>query len=192
MNDWYVNKFLGFKLQGKSLGILGVGRIGGRVAEIAQAFGMKVFYTDLKRNFEIEEKTRAVFFEKLDDFISEVDVLSLHAPLLENTKHILNEQMIEKMKNSSILINTSRGPLINENDLFRALKSGKIAGAGLDVFEFEPKITKGLFKLQNVVMTPHIASATEGAREEMAKVVVENISAFFENKELPNEIKNFD
>jgi glyoxylate reductase len=115
-------------------------------------------------------------------------VLSLHAPLFAETKHILNSERFEKMKKDSILINTARGPLVNEKDLLNALKTEKIAGAGIDVFEFEPKITKGLLKLPNVVLTPHIASATNQAREEMAKIATENIISFFEKGELLNGV----
>ena len=120
--------------------------------------------------------------ESIDDLLRQSDIVSLHVPLLESTHHLINEQTLKKMKPTAFLINTSRGPVVDEVALVNALKNKIIAGAGLDVFEFEPKISKGLVKLKNVVLTPHIASARMSVREEMAKITAQNIIDFFDGK----------
>jgi len=121
-----------------------------------------------------------------NDLIKQSDIISLHVPLNENTYHMVDREFIEKMKDDAFLINTARGPVVDEKYLLKALKEGKLAGAGLDVFEFEPKITKGLTKLGNVILTPHIASASIKARNIMATIAAQNIIDFVEGKELKN------
>lgn len=186
---WGPELFLGEELQGKTLGILGAGRIGGRVAEVAsKGLGMSVIYYDIKRSEEFEKATGATFRATPEDVLKEADVMSIHVPLLPTTTHLINAERLKLMKKTAYLINTSRGPVIDENALVMALKTGVIRGAALDVFEFEPKLAKGLAKLQNVVLTPHTASATKTARDGMAKLAAENLIAFFEGKVPPNKV----
>ncbi len=175
-NGWNPMIFHGTKLAGKTLGILGTGRIGADVAHRAvNGFGMKLAYYDVKRNEELEKNCGATFCQTVEEVLTVADVVSIHVPLLPTTQHLINAERLAMMKKSAYLINTSRGPVVDENALVSALKNGVIAGAGLDVFEFEPKLAKGLAKLPNVVMTPHIASGTLEARLEMAMLSTTNI-----------------
>ncbi len=186
---WDPMLFLGADISGKTLGLLGAGKIGTEVAKKALAFKMKVIYYDVKRNDEIEKQTGARFCEKPEEVLREADFVSLHVPLLPTTKHLINEQSLKLMKRSAYLINTSRGPVVDENALVAALKNGTIAGAGIDVYEFEPKLARGLAKLSNVVLSPHIASASVDAHDFMATTAAENIIAFFEGRVPPNAVK---
>jgi glyoxylate reductase len=124
----------------------------------------------------------------LEDLLKKADIVSIHVPLLESTKHLINWDKLSLMKKTAILINTSRGPVVDELALTKALSEGLIAGAGLDVFEFEPKVSPELIKLQNVILTPHIASASIEARVEMSEIVAKNIIEFFEDKEPTNKV----
>ena len=171
----------GTKLAGKTLGILGSGRIGADVAHRGKfGFNMNVAYYDVRRNEAIEKEFGATFYDSVDEVLKVSDVVSIHVPLLDSTHHLINEARLKLMKPTAYLINTSRGPVIDEKALVEALKNGTIRGAGLDVFEFEPELTKGLVKLENVVLTPHIASATEEARHDMTALSVENIISTLE------------
>ncbi len=186
---WGPELFLGEELQGKVLGILGAGRIGSRVAEIAgKGLGMNVIYYDIKKSEEFEKATGGVFRATPEEVLKEADVVSIHVPLLPTTTHLINKERLALMKKSAYLINTSRGPVIDETALVEALKKNVIRGAALDVFENEPKLAKGLAKLPNVVITPHTASATRSARDGMARLVAENLIAFFEGKVPPNKV----
>ena len=186
---WGPELFLGEELTGKKLGILGAGRIGGRVAEIAsKGLGMLVLYYDVKRSDEFEAQCHAVFRPTVEELLKEADIVSIHVPLLPSTAHLINRDRLAVMKKSAYLLNTSRGPVIDEAALVEALQKNIIRGAGLDVFENEPKLAKGLAKLPNVVITPHTASATRSARDGMAKLVAENLIAFFEGKTPPNKV----
>lgn len=186
---WGPELFLGEELQGKTLGILGAGRIGGRVAEMAgKGLGMKVVYYDIKKSEEFERATGAAFRTTPEEVLKEADVVSIHVPLLPTTTHLINAERLKLMKKSAYLLNTSRGPIIDENALVEALKNGTIRGAALDVFEFEPKLAKGLIKLPNVVITPHTASATKDARDGMAKLAAGNLIAFFDGETPPNKV----
>lgn len=186
---WGPELFLGEELQGKTLGILGAGRIGGRVAEVvSKGLGMNVVYYDIKQSPEFEQSTGATFRATPEEVLKEADIVSVHVPLLSTTTHLINAERLKLMKKTAYLINTSRGPVIDEDALVEALKTGVIRGAGLDVFEFEPKLAKGLAKLPNVVLTPHTASATKSARDGMAKLAAENLIAFFEGKVPPNKV----
>lgn len=186
---WGPELFLGEELQGKTFGILGAGRIGGRVGEIAsKGFGMRVIYYDIKQSQELESVCGATFRATPEEVLKEADVVSVHVPLLPATTHLINAERLKLMKKTAYLINTSRGPVIDENALVFALKTGVIRGAALDVFEFEPKLAKGLAKLSNVVLTPHTASATKSARDGMARLAAENLMAFFENRVPPNKV----
>lgn len=168
---------LGMELKGKTLGVLGLGRIGSRVAEIGKAMGMKVIYYDVKQNAEFEAKVGASFKATPEELLKEADVVSVHVPLLPVTRHMLNADTLKLMKPTAYLINTSRGPVVDEAALVEALKNKTIVGAGLDVFENEPKLSPGLESLKNVVLTPHIASATIEARSAMGELAAKNIIA---------------
>jgi lactate dehydrogenase-like 2-hydroxyacid dehydrogenase len=175
-NGWDPMLLHGTKLAGKTLGILGSGKIGADVAHRGKyGFGMNIAYYDVKRNEAIEKEFGATFYSTVDEVLKVSDIVSIHVPLLPSTQHLINAERLNMMKKDSYLINTSRGPVVDENALVQALKDGVIRGAGLDVFEFEPKLAKGLSKLNNVVLTPHIASGTEEARLDMAKMSAANI-----------------
>ena len=166
---------LGIELKDKVLGVLGLGRIGGRVVEIGKAMGMNVVYYDIKQNPEFEQKVGATFKATPEELLSTSDVVSVHVPLLPSTKHLVNAERLKMMKPTAYLINTSRGAVIDEVALMGALKNGTIKGAALDVGETEPKWAPGLIDLPNVVLTPHIASATIEARSAMGELAAENI-----------------
>lgn len=166
----------GTKLAGKTLGVLGTGQIGGEVARKAKhGFGMDVVYYDIKRNEKIESESSAVYKEKVEDVLKVADVVSIHVPLLPTTKHLINKENIKMFKKGAYLINTSRGPVVEEEALVESLESGSLAGAGLDVFEFEPKISRKLLKRDNCIITPHIASATLDSRVDMSIKACQNI-----------------
>ncbi len=171
---WQIDLLLGQELQGKTLGIVGYGRIGSRVAEILEkGFGMKVVYHDEHRN-EIAEKNNARYVS-FEDLLKISDVVSLHVPLLPTTVHLIGEKELLTMKRTVYLINTARGQVVDEKALSKALKEGEIAGAGIDVFEHEPKVNASLLKAQNAVLTPHIGSASHEARIAMAELAAQNI-----------------
>lgn len=174
---WAPLLFLGTELAGKTLGILGLGRIGSRVAQYARAFDLRVVYYDVTRNTDFEKMTGAWFQEDMDNVLREADFVSIHVPLLPATRHLINTERLALMKKTAILINTSRGPVIDETALVEALKNGIIRGAGLDVFENEPQLAPGLADLPNVVITPHTASATEEARAAMSELAAKNVLA---------------
>jgi len=187
---WDPLLFHGSKVSGKTMGIIGTGRIGGDVAKKAKAFGMNIVYYDIVRNEGIEKELGATFCPTPESVLSVADIISIHVPLLDSTHHLLNMDHFKMMKPTAYLINTSRGPVINENDLVEALKKGIIRGAGLDVYEFEPEMAKDLKKLSNVVLTPHIASATEQARLDMARMSADNIIHILEGRNAPNSVYN--
>lgn len=177
--QWEPDLMLGMQLRGKTLGIIGLGRIGGTVAQIAQGFGMAVIYSDERRNKALE-KEYGVTYHKLETVLAEADIISLHVPLLPTTRHLINEHNLATMKKTAIIVNTARGPVIDESALAQALSQKKLMGAGLDVFEREPHISRRLERLPNVVLTPHIASATTEAREAMSEIVAKNVIAVLE------------
>jgi glyoxylate reductase len=196
--DMYVKKgnykgwdpllLLGTDLEGKTLGILGTGHIGSRVARIAKGFGMKVVYYDIKRNEQLEAECGAQFSDNIEDVLKFADIVSMHVPLLDSTRHMINAERLSLMKPTAYLVNTARGPVIDEDALVDALQRGSIRGAGLDVFENEPKLAKGLTKLSNVVLTPHIASSTESTRQEMSFMAANNLIEFLEGRVPPNVV----
>lgn len=172
---WDPNLFIGSELQHKTIGLIGIGRIGTLVAKKAfLGMDMKIVYFDVKRDMEFETKYNAQFLT-LDELLKQADFVSLHVPLIPSTHHLINQAKLMLMKSTAFLINTARGPIVNEADLIEALKSQTIAGAALDVFEHEPKISKELRKMTNVILTPHIASATMEARNEMARLAATSI-----------------
>jgi len=173
---WSPMTFIGQDVDGKTLGIAGLGRIGSMFARKAAAFDMKIIYTNEQRNEEFEKQYGATFVDK-DALLKESDFLSIHLPLTPETKYYIGAAELAKMKPSAILINAARGPLVNEKELVEALRNKVIWGAGLDVFEDEPKLADGLDKLDNVVIVPHIASATLETRLAMGKIVTDNILA---------------
>jgi glyoxylate reductase len=178
---WEPLGFLGMDLRKKTVGILGAGRIGFRVAEILKkGFEMDVVYYDVKKSDFFDKDLDARFIENPEELLKQSDVVSIHVPLLDSTKHMINSARLKMMKPTSYLINTSRGPVVDENALVVALRNHTIAGAGLDVFENEPALAPGLAELPNVVITPHIASATLPAREEMATLAAKNIISVME------------
>lgn len=166
---------LGTELKGKILGILGTGRIGSRVAEMAKAIGMEIFYYDVKQNPDLEAKLGAKFIPSLPDLLKQADFVSIHVPLLDSTFHLINKDTLALMKPTAYLINTSRGAVVDEEALTESLKNHQIRGAALDVCEHEPKLCPGLESLMNVIVTPHIASATWEARTAMGDLAVKNI-----------------
>ncbi|MEK7559999.1 MAG: D-glycerate dehydrogenase [Patescibacteria group bacterium] len=187
---WGPELLLGSDLSGKTLGVVGLGRIGSRVAHYAtRGFDMKIIYTDVKQNLEFEQEFGAKFALSIDELLPECDFVSLHVPLLPSTFHLINEERLKKMKKTAYLINTSRGSVIDEKALAKALKDCWITGAAVDVFEFEPEITKDLKKLDNIILTPHIASATRETRDKMAILAAQNIIEALEGRTPPNLVK---
>lgn len=186
---WAPLLLLGTELKGKTLGILGTGRIGAGVARrAALGMEMKVIYNDIRRNEEIE-KAFGARFASVEEVLREADVVSLHVPLTKETRHLIDAKRLRMMKRTAILINTARGPVIDEKALVAALKARRIAAAALDVYEHEPKLTPGLAKLPNVVLTPHTASATIETRDAMATSAAQAVIDVLAGKTPPNLIK---
>jgi lactate dehydrogenase-like 2-hydroxyacid dehydrogenase len=184
---WDPMLMIGHDVSEKTIGIVGAGRIGEKVAyTFSKGFGCPIVYFDQHKNENIERDCNAVKAETMEELLKQSDIISLHVPLNDQTHHMVNQDFISKMKPDSFIINTARGPVIDEKYLYQALKEGLIAGVGLDVFEFEPKVVKGLTKLGNVILTPHIASASIKARDIMARVAAQNIIDFVEGKEMVN------
>ena len=168
--------YVGFDLQGKTLGIVGLGRIGRTLAKRASAFDMKINYYNRKRISKNLEKTLRVKYVSLEKIIKESDIISIHVPHTKETEHMFNADVFKKMKDTAFLINTSRGKVVNEKDLIRALKKKIIAGAGLDVFEIEPiERENQLTELENCIITPHIGSSTIETRKKMAEIAMKNL-----------------
>ncbi|MPW39792.1 D-glycerate dehydrogenase [Thermococcus sp. 101 C5] len=182
---WHPLMFLGYGLKGKTLGIVGFGRIGQAMAKRARGFGMRIIYYSRTRKPEAEKEIDAEYVD-FETLLKESDFISLHVPLTKETYHLIGEKELKLMKPNAILINTSRGAVVDTNALIKALKEGWIAGAGLDVFEEEPYYNEELFKLKNVVLAPHIGSATHEAREGMAELVAKNLIAFAKGEIPPN------
>lgn len=187
---WAPMLLLGKDLSHKTIGIVGLGRIGSRVVHHAQkGFDAKIIYHDIKRNEEFEKEFGAGYKEKLEDLLKEADFVSLHVPLLESTRHLINAERLKLMKSTAYLVNTSRGPVIDEKALVEALRDKTIRGAAIDVFENEPELTPGLAELDNVILTPHIASATEETRSAMSELAAKNIIEALEGKTPTNLVK---
>lgn len=186
---WDPLLLLGTDIKGKTLGLVGAGRIGSEVAGILhKGFGMKVLYSDVKKNEALEALCNATFCETHEEVLKNADIVSIHVPLLPTTKHLINAERLATMKKTALLVNTSRGPVVDELALAEALKAGTIRVAALYVFEFEPKVTEGLLTLPNVVVNPHLASATEETRTKMAEMVATNIIETLEGRTAPNNI----
>lgn len=186
---WDPMLLMGTDLEDMTVAIVGGGRIGYRAAHIlGKGFGMKIAYYDVQRNEQLEKDLDAVFYENLDELLKVADIVSLHVPLLPSTHHLINAQRLSLMKPTAFIINTARGPVIDESALVEALRNKTIAGAGLDVFEHEPALASGLTDLPNVVLTPHIASSTIKTRNQMAVRAVTNIIEFLEGKVPPDAV----
>jgi len=178
---WGPMLLLGLDVTGKTLGIIGSGRIGSSFASKAKGFNMKVVYNDIAANPEFEAATGGVFTDK-ERLLQQADFVSLHVPLLPSTHHLMSDKEFSLMKKTAILINTSRGPVVDEKALARALKNGEIWGAGLDVFENEPAVDPDLLECANTVLLPHVASATIETRTNMGLIAVRNILNIFSGK----------
>ncbi|AKP03831.1 2-hydroxyacid dehydrogenase family protein [Companilactobacillus pabuli] len=176
-NGWAPLFFLGHELQGKTLGIIGLGQIGQAVAKRMHAFDMPILYTQRHRLPISREVELGAKFVSQDELLANSDVVSLHLPLNEHTKHLLGADEFKQMKSSAVLINAARGPIIDESALTEALKQHIIAGAALDVYEHEPKVSEELKQMKNVLLTPHLGNATIEARDAMAVIVAENVIA---------------
>jgi glyoxylate reductase len=180
--------FLGADVWGKTLGIIGLGRIGREMARRASGFKMRVMYNNRNRAPEAIESELRAEYVGMDDLLRQSDFVSLHVPLMPATRHLISDQSFAKMKPSAFLINTTRGPVVDEGALVAALEGKKIAGAGLDVYEHEPKVHPGLLGRKDVVLAPHIGSATVETRTKMAQLAVDNAVAFFTGRKLPSPI----
>ena len=186
---WDPTLLLGMEFKGKKLGIVGCGRVGQRVAEIMhKGFGMNILYNDQRPNDQLESELGAEFVPELDDLLTEADVVSIHLPATPDTLHLFSEARLAKMKKTALLINTARGSIIDEAALAKALASGAIASAGLDVFENEPNVHPGLLSLSNVIVTPHTASATKEARDRMSVMAADNIIAVLDGQSPLNSV----
>ncbi len=181
--------FHGTELVGKTLGIIGTGRIGAEVARrVIKGFLMKVVYFDVTRNEALEKEFGAEFKSTVEEVLPVADFVSVHVPLMPATHHLINASRLRLMKSTAFLINTSRGPVLDEVALVEALKAGVIRGAGLDVYENEPNLSSGLKDLSNVILTPHIASSTTESREDMSRLAAENILSVLSGSRPANNV----
>ncbi|MGL5010618.1 MAG: 2-hydroxyacid dehydrogenase [Paracoccaceae bacterium] len=186
---WSPMASLGGRIGGRRLGILGMGRIGQAVARRARAFGMQVHYNNRKRlRPEVEAELEATWWESLDQMVARMDILSVNCPHTPSTFHLLNARRLKLMKPSAVIVNTSRGEVIDENALTRALRAGELAGAGLDVFEHGAEVNPRLRELPNVVLLPHMGSATLEGRVEMGEKVIINIKTFADGHRPPDQV----
>lgn len=186
---WAPTAFMGGRLGGKRLGILGMGRIGQAVARRARAFGMQVHYNNRKRlRPEIEAELDATWWESLDQMVSRMDILSINCPHTPSTYHLMNARRLKLMKPTAVIVNTSRGEVIDENALTRGLRAGELGGAGLDVFEHGHEVNPRLRELPNVVLLPHMGSATLEGRIEMGEKVIINIKTFADGHRPPDQV----
>jgi len=179
-------RFVGTEVHGKTLGIIGLGRIGEAVARRAWGFGMRVLYTKRQRLNGARESALGVEYRSLDDLLRESDFVSVNVALTRETVHLIGHRELGLMRPSAFLVNTARGPIVDEKALVRALEEKRIAGAALDVYEHEPRVEPGLINLPNVVLAPHLGSAATDTRERMAGIVVGNIVAVIEGRRPPN------
>lgn len=176
----------GSDLEGKTLGIIGLGRIGSEVARRGKGFGVRTVYHDIVRRPDLESDLGVEFVE-FDELLRHTDIVSIHVPLMPSTRHLIGGRELDLMKPTALLINTSRGAVVDQGALVDALENGRIGGAGLDVFEEEPlPLDERIVDLENVVLTPHIGSATVETRRKMAVVCAENVKAFLEGRKPPN------
>ena len=188
-DGWAPTAVLGGRVGGRRLGILGMGRIGQAVARRAAAFGMQVHYHNRRRlRPEIEQELEASYWESLDQMVARVDVLSINCPHTPSTFHLMNARRLKLMKPDAVIVNTSRGEVIDENALTRMLRAGDLAGAGLDVYEHGTSVNPRLRELPNVVLLPHMGSATRESRIEMGEKVIINIKTFADGHRPPDQV----
>ena len=181
------NRLAGAAVYGKTLGLVGgKGRIGRAVAHRARGFSMPILYCGPNRLSREEEQALGMTYVSFEQLLQQSDFVSMHPPLQPHTRHMIDGRALSLMRPTAFLINTARGPIVDEAALVRALKSRQVAGAGLDVYEHEPKVTPALLKMSNVVLTPHLGSAVAELREEMANIVVDNILAILDGRIPPN------
>lgn len=185
---WKPTFGLGPVLYGKTLGIFGLGRIGKGVAARAKAFGMNVIYNSRTKLEDALEKELGVKYVEFDELLKQSDVISLNPSYSKELHHLFNEEAFKKMKSSAYLVNTSRGPIIDEKALSKALEEKVIKGAAIDVYEFEPAVTESLLKLDNIVLSPHLGNASIEARDEMGMMAAKNILAVLNGEEAPNKV----
>ncbi len=185
---WTIDLLAGRDVHHKTLGIFGMGRIGQAVARRGRGFSMRVLYHDARRAPEALERELGLEFADKDRLLAEADFVSLHVPLTESTRHMIGAAEFARMKRTAILVNTARGPIVDEPALAQALKVGTIAAAGLDVFEHEPRVDPLLLELDNVVLAPHIGSASMETRRKMSLVAAENCLAALEGRRPPNAL----
>ena len=186
---WSPTALLGGRIGGRRIGILGMGRIGRAVAQRASAFGMQVHYHNRRRlRREIEDELQATYWESLDQMVARMDVISINCPHTPSTFHLMNARRLKLMKPSAVIVNTSRGEVIDENALARMLRDGAIAGAGLDVYEKGTKVNPRLREMSNVVLLPHMGSATIESRIEMGEKVIINIKTFQDGHRPPDQV----
>src|SRR5215204_7406705 len=184
---WGPKQLMGRDVWGKRLGIIGFGRIGQAVARRARGFGMEILYHNRSRNEEAERELGARYLD-LDDLLRESDFVSIHTPLTDETRHLIGERELGLMQQTAVLVNTSRGPVVDEAALADVLQDGRIFAAGLDVYEEEPKVHPRLLELENVVLAPHIGSATIETRDKMATLAAENLAAVLRSEEPKNPV----
>lgn len=188
-DGWAPTWMMGRRLAGKRLGIIGMGRIGQAVARRAKAFGLQIHYHNRKKvSHLIEEELDASYWDSLDQMLSRMDIVSVNCPHTPATYHLLNARRLELMKPDAFIVNTARGEVIDESALAEALKTGKLAGAGLDVFEREPAVNPDLVGLPNVILLPHMGSATIEGRNEMGEKVIINIKTFADGHRPPDRV----
>jgi glyoxylate reductase len=186
---WAPTALMGGRVGGKRLGILGMGRIGQAVARRARAFGMQIHYHNRKRlRREIEAELEATYWDSLDQMVARMDVISINCPHTPSTFHLMNARRLKLLKPSAVIVNTSRGEVIDENALTRMLRSGEVAGAGLDVYEHGNDVNPRLRALKNVVLLPHMGSATREGRAEMGEKVLINIKTFDDGHRPPDQV----
>ncbi len=188
-DGWAPTALMGRRVSGCRLGILGMGRIGQAVAQRARAFGMQIHYHNRRRlHDQIEESFEATYWESLDQMVARMDVISVNCPHTPTTFHLMNARRLKLMKPDAVIVNTSRGEVIDENALTRMLRAGEIAGAGLDVYEHGTEINPRLRDLENVVLLPHMGSATLEGRIEMGEKVIINIKTFDDGHRPPDQV----
>jgi glyoxylate reductase len=185
---WSMFYMLGAGIQGKTLGIVGLGLIGQATARRAKAFGMEIVYSGRRQADPAVEAELGARYVSFDELLETADVVSLHCPLNDETKHLIDADRLKQMRSDAFLINTTRGPVVDEQALVDALKAGEIAGAGLDVFEEEPKVNPGLLELENAVLIPHLGSATIETRTAMGLLAAENAVAVLGGAEPPTPV----
>ena len=186
---WAPTALLGSRIAGKKLGILGMGRIGQAVAERATCFGLEIHYHNRKQlHKESESRLKTKYWKNLDDMLRQIDILTIHVPHTPSTFHLINERRLQLLSKSAYIINTARGEIIDENALTRMLRTNKLAGAGLDVYENSKNINPRLRSLSNVLLLPHMGSATQESRLEMGEKVILNIKTFLDGHRPPDRV----